>query len=59
MKAKKKEIDYDNIKPEDLTGEEAAFEVQLDSRAPVYCTDCRIKLEPTKVDVKRGNISIY
>ncbi len=58
MKAKKKEFDYDNIKPEELTGEEAAFEVRLDSKAPVYCTDCHIKLEPTKVDVKRGNILI-
>ncbi|MDO9098997.1 MAG: YgiT-type zinc finger protein [Candidatus Methanoperedens sp.] len=56
--AKKKEIDYDNIKPEELTGEEVSFEVQLDSRAPVYCTDCHIKLEPTKADVKRGNILI-
>ncbi len=56
--AKKKEIDYDNIKPKELTGEEAAFEVKLDSKAPVYCTDCHIKLEPTKVDVKRGNILI-
>ncbi|MDP2844992.1 MAG: YgiT-type zinc finger protein, partial [Candidatus Methanoperedens sp.] len=35
-----------------------SFEVQLDSRAPVYCTDCHIKLEPTKADVKRGNILI-
>lgn len=58
MTAKKKEIDYDNIKPEELTGEEVAFEVQLDSKAAAHCTDCHIKLEPTKVDVKRGNILI-
>lgn len=56
--AKKKEIDYDNIKPDELTGEEAAFEVQLDSKVPVYCTDCHIRLEPTKADIKRGNILI-
>lgn len=58
MKAKTKEIDYENISPEDLTGEEAVFEIKLDSKAPAYCTDCRIKMEPTKIDVKRGNILI-
>jgi len=58
MKAKKKEIDYENILPEDLTGEEGIFEVKLDSKAPAYCTDCRIKMEPAKLDVKRGDIMI-
>ncbi|VVB84802.1 Uncharacterised protein [uncultured archaeon] len=58
MKTKKKEIDYENIQPEDLTGEEGAFEVKLDSKAPAYCTDCHIKMEPAKLDVKRGNIMI-
>ncbi len=53
---KKKELDYENIKPDDLTGEEVAFEVKLDAKAPVYCTDCRIKMEPIKIDIKRGNI---
>ena len=58
MKAKKKEIDYENIQTEDLTGEEGIFEVKLDSKAPTYCTDCRIKMEPAKLDVKRGDIMI-
>ncbi|MDP3106237.1 MAG: hypothetical protein Q8M95_16720 [Candidatus Methanoperedens sp.] len=58
MKSKKKEIDYENIEPEDLTGEEGIFEVKLDSKAPAYCTDCRIKMEPAKLDVKRGDIMI-
>jgi YgiT-type zinc finger domain-containing protein len=58
VKTKKKEIDYENIQPEDLTGEEAAFEVKLEPKAPAYCTDCRIKMEPIKIDVKRGNIMI-
>ncbi len=58
MKSKKKEIDYENIQPEDMTGEEGVFEVKLDSEAPVYCTDCHIKMEPAKIDVKRGNIMI-
>ncbi len=58
MKTKKKEIDYENIKPENLTGEEAQFEVQLEPKAPAYCTDCHIKMEPAKLDVKRGNIMI-
>lgn len=58
MKAKKKEIDYENIQPEELTGEEAEFEVQLEPKTPVYCSDCHIKMEPAKIDVKRGNIMI-
>ncbi|MBU4075346.1 MAG: YgiT-type zinc finger protein [Euryarchaeota archaeon] len=58
MKAKKKEIDYENILPEDLTGEEGIFEVKLDSKATAYCTDCRIKMEPAKLDVKRGDIMV-
>ncbi len=58
MKTKKKEIDYENIQPDDLTGEEGIFEVKLDSEAPAYCMDCRIKMEPAKLDVKRGNIMI-
>lgn len=58
MKTKKKEIDYENIKPEDLTGEEGVFEVQLEPKAPTYCKDCRIKMESAKIDVKRGNIMI-
>ena len=58
MKVKKNEIDYENIQPEYLTGEEATFEVQLETKAPAYCTDCRIKMEPAKIDVKRGNIMI-
>ncbi len=58
MKAKKKEIDYENIRPEELTGEEATLEVQLEPGAPAYCTDCRVKMEPVKIDIKRGNIMI-
>ncbi len=58
MKAKKKEIDYENIQPDNLTGEEVTFDVQLEPKASAYCTDCRIKMEPTKLDVKRGNIMI-
>ncbi len=58
MKAKKKEIDYENIQPEDLTGEEVTFDVQLEPKAPAYCTDCCLKMEPAKLDVKRGNIMI-
>ena len=58
MKTKKKEIDYENIQPEDLTGDEVTLEVKLETKAPVYCTDCRIKMEPVKIDVKRGNIMI-
>lgn len=57
MKAKTKEM-YENIKPEDLTGEEVAFEVQLDSKAPAYCRDCHIQMESRKIDVKRGNLMI-
>ncbi len=56
MRAIKKELDYENIKPDDLKGEEVAFEIQLDAKAPVYCTDCHIKMEPIKIDIKRGNI---
>lgn len=55
MRTKKKEIDYENIKPEDLRGEEK-FEIEIDPEAPVYCTDCHIKMESTKIDIKRGNI---
>jgi YgiT-type zinc finger domain-containing protein len=58
MNTEKKEIDYENIQPEDLTGEELEFEVQLEPRTPAYCTDCHIKMEPTKIDVKRGNVMI-
>jgi Zn finger protein HypA/HybF involved in hydrogenase expression len=58
MNTEKKEIDYENIQPEDLTGEEVEFEVQLEPRTPAYCTDCRIKMEPAKIDVKRGNVMI-
>ncbi len=58
MKTKKKEIDYEKIQPEMLTGEEAIFEVQLDYKAHAHCTDCHIKMEPVKIDVKRGNIMI-
>ena len=58
MMAKKKEVDYENIQPDELTGEEATFEVQLDSKAPAFCSECRTKMEPTKIDVKRGNIMI-
>ncbi|MBU3968433.1 MAG: hypothetical protein KKG76_13870 [Euryarchaeota archaeon] len=31
---------------------------KLDSKTPAYCTDCRIKMEPAKLDVKRGDIMI-
>jgi len=58
MKAKKREIDYENIRPDELTGEEAAIEVQLDSNAPAFCSECHIEMEQTKIDVKRGNILI-
>ncbi len=58
MKTKKKEIDYENVQPEDLTGEEVTLEVKLETKAPAYCTDCHIKMEPVKIDVKRGNIMI-
>ena len=58
MKAKKKEIDYENIQPEDLTGEGGIFELKLESKAPTYCTECHIKMKPAKLDVKRGNIMI-
>jgi len=56
MKSKKTEIDYENIQPEELTDEEAEFEVQLDTKIPAYCIDCHIKMEPAKIDIKRGNI---
>jgi len=56
MKAKKKEIDYENIQPDELTGEETEFEVQLDPKISAYCIDCHIKMEPAKIDIKRGNI---
>jgi YgiT-type zinc finger domain-containing protein len=58
MKGNKKEIDYENIKPEDLTGNEESFEVQLDSKAGVYCTDCGMKMESAKIDVRRDNVMI-
>ncbi|HEY9205924.1 MAG TPA: YgiT-type zinc finger protein [Candidatus Methanoperedens sp.] len=58
MKTKKKEIDYENIRPEDITHEEVKFEVKSETKAPAYCTDCHIKMEPVKIDVKRGNIMI-
>ena len=56
MKSKTKEIDYENIQPEDMSGEEAEFEVQLESKSLAYCTDCHIRMEPAKIDIKRGNI---
>ncbi len=58
MRTKKKEIDYENIRPEDLTGEEVTFEVRLEPKALTYCTACHVKMESAKIDVKRGNIMI-
>lgn len=58
MKTKKKEIDYENIRPEDLTHEEVTFEIKSETKAQAYCTECRIEMEPAKIDVKRGNIMI-
>lgn len=58
MKTQKKEIDYENIQPEELTGEEAEFKIELDSKAHTYCTDCHMKMEPVKINVKRGDIMI-
>lgn len=58
MKTKTKEMDYENIGPDELTGEEVTFEVQLDSKTPAYCIDCHIKMEPIEIDVKRGNLMI-
>ncbi|MBU4221451.1 MAG: hypothetical protein KKA10_07500 [Euryarchaeota archaeon] len=58
MKAKKREVDYDNIQPEELTGEEAEFKIELASKAIAYCTDCHIKMKSGKIDVKRGDVMI-
>ena len=58
MKAITKEMDYENIGPDELTGEEATFEIQLDSKTPAYCIDCHTKMEPVEIDVKRGNLMI-
>jgi YgiT-type zinc finger domain-containing protein len=49
------EEDYEIIKMEELEGE---VKVELDRKAPVYCTDCDIEMTPTTINVKRGNIVI-
>ena len=55
---KEKGMDYENIGPDDLTGEEATFEIQLDSKIPACCIDCHIKMKSVEIDVKRGNLII-
>lgn len=49
------EADYEEIGKEDLEGE-VEFEVELDRKAPVYCTDCGVEMIPTTINVKREKI---
>ena len=56
-KSKMMEVDYENIREEDLEGE-VEFGVELDRKAPAYCPDCDVEMIPTTVNVKRGNIMI-
>lgn len=48
----------EDIKPEDLTGEEVQFEVELDETFPGYCPDCLVELEPVTINVRRGRFMI-
>ncbi|MCK4475875.1 MAG: YgiT-type zinc finger protein [Methanophagales archaeon] len=51
------EIDYENIREEDLEGE-VEFAVELDRKAPTYCPDCEVEMIPSTINVKRGNVII-
>ncbi len=48
----------EEIKQEDLTGEEVQFEVELDEAFPGYCSDCSVELEPVTINVRRGRFMI-
>ena len=48
----------EEIKPEDLGGEEVQFEVELDETFPGYCSDCSVELEPVTINVRRGRFMI-
>lgn len=52
------EKDMGDIKPEDLTGVEVQFEVELDEEFPGYCSDCSVELEPVTINVRRGRFMI-
>ena len=56
-KNKMMEVDYENIREEDLEGE-VEFGVELDRKAPAYCPDCDVEMIPTTINVKRGNIMV-
>lgn len=45
------EVDYEEIRKEDLESE-VKFELELDRKAPVYCTDCGVEMIPTTINVK-------
>jgi len=40
-------------------GGEVEFKVELDRKAPVYCTDCGVEMIPCTINVKREKIMFF